>query len=99
MFALPYSAEARAGLPFDPAQSWLIGEARRLGLGLALVVLAASLAAGGAGLAWADRWPTATASAAGLSLALLVLYWSRWWTLGGLIDVGLIGAAIGEGVG
>ncbi len=32
MFSLPYSAQARAGLPFNPSHSWLLGTTRPVGL-------------------------------------------------------------------
>lgn len=43
MFALPYSAQAAADLPFNPSRSWLIGETRALGFVFALVVTLGSL--------------------------------------------------------
>ncbi|NIU76705.1 MAG: hypothetical protein GWN71_25015, partial [Gammaproteobacteria bacterium] len=36
MFALPYSAQALEDLPFNPSRSWLVGEAKGLGLGTAV---------------------------------------------------------------
>lgn len=94
MFALPYSAQARADLPFNPGRSWLIGEARGLGLGLAVVVTAAFLVAGGGYLSNAAWWPEVTLIAAALSIALLLLYFSRWWIAGLAISVVLTAAAV-----
>lgn len=43
MWSLPYGEAARSDLPMDPAHSWLIGDARGFGLGLALAAAAAFL--------------------------------------------------------
>ncbi len=92
MFALPYSAQALEDLPFNPSRSWLVGEAKGLGLGTAVVVTAAFLVAGGAYLADAAWWPHVTLLAAGLSIVLLVFFFSRWW-LAGLAISAVLGAA------
>lgn len=94
MFALPYSAQARADLPFDPSRSWLIGEARSLGLAVAVVVAVAFLVAGGGYLAEAAWWPVATVLAAALSVVLLLLYFSKWWLVGLAISLLLAAAAV-----
>lgn len=82
MFALPYSAQAMADLPFNPSRSWLVGDRKTLGFASALVVTPAFVVAG-AGYLWrADWWPQLTIVAAALSTAMLVTYVSNWWILG-----------------
>lgn len=89
MFALPYSAQAAADLPFNPSRSWLIGETRAFGLVFALVVTLGFIVAG-AGYLWrASWWPHLTIVAAFLSLVMLVLYFSKWWIAGYAISVAL----------
>lgn len=66
MFSLPFSAQARADLPFNPSYSWLIGESRAFGLAFALVATFAFIAAGAAYFWRAVWWPAATLVAAGL---------------------------------
>ena len=93
MFALPYSPQASADMPFNPSHSWLIGDTRAFGLVLALVVTLAFVVAGAAYLWRASWWPQVTVVAAGLSLILLILYFSKWWTVGYLISIALAIAA------
>jgi uncharacterized membrane protein (DUF485 family) len=93
MFALPYSAQASADLPFNPSHSWLIGNSRTFGFVFALLVTLLLFVAG-AGYLWrASWWPQVTLVAAVLSLALLVLYLSRWWIVGYAISIALAIAA------
>lgn len=87
MWALPYSDEALADLPMNPAHSWLLGDSRELPLGLGLATAAAFMVAGVAYLADAGWWPAAATTAAALSTALLSLYFSPWWALGYVINV------------
>jgi hypothetical protein len=75
MFSLPFRAPASADLPFDPSHSWLVGDRRSFGFGFALTVALAFGVAGGAYLAQAGWWPTATIVASALSFALLLVYW------------------------
>ena len=93
MFSLPFSAQASADMPFKPSHSWLIGETRVFGLAFALAVTAAFILAGAAYFGHARWWPGATQVAAGLSVLLLALYLSRWWTVGILISLALGAAA------
>jgi hypothetical protein len=59
MFALPYSPQASADMPFNPSHSWLIGDTRAFGLVLALGTLAFVVA--GAAYLWrASWWPQVT---------------------------------------
>jgi hypothetical protein len=89
MFSLPFSAQASADLPFNPSHSWLVGDRRSVGLGFALAVTLAFVVAGGAYLANAGWWPAATIVASALSLALLLIYFTRWWSVGIAISIAL----------
>lgn len=93
MFGLPFSAQASADLPYNPSHSWLIGDRQSLGFGIALVVTVAFAVAAAAYVGRASWWPGATMVAAALSLVLLALYFTRWWTVGILISVALAAAA------
>lgn len=93
MFALSYSPRARADMPFNPSHSWLIGDTRAFGLFFALLVTLAFVAAGAAYFWRATWWPQVTLVAAGLSLILLILYFSKWWAVGYLISIALAIAA------
>jgi hypothetical protein len=93
MFSLPFSAQASAELPFIPSHSWLVGDRRSFGFGFALAVALAFGVAGGAYLAQAGWWPTATIVASALSFALLLVYFTKWWIVGIAISVALAVAA------
>lgn len=86
VWALPYSTEALSDLPMNPAHSWLFGDSRELGLGLALAAALAFMVAAVAFLAGAGWWPQATLAAAALSTLLLTVFFSPWWVLGYLIN-------------
>ena len=93
MFSLPYSTQAAADLPFNPSHSWLLGDTRSFAFVVALVVTVAFAVAGAGYVAGSSWWPVATIAAAGLSLLMLALYLSKWWTVGLLISVALVIAA------
>jgi hypothetical protein len=76
--------------PFDPGQSWLLGERRRSAVGIAAVA-AVVLVSAGLGL-WthADWWRMTAVIGAAVSLVLVVLYFNRWLILAVVLDVGMI---------
>jgi hypothetical protein len=94
MWALPYREEAMADLPMDPAHSWLLGDMRAAGFALALVTATAFLVAAGSYAFDAAWWPGALLVGAALSVALLGLFFSRWWVIGLMIDAVLIVVAL-----
>lgn len=94
MWALPYSAEARADLPMDPAHSWLIGDARAFGLGFGIVTAVAFMVAAIAVIADAGWWPHALIVASVASVGLLALFFSPWWGIGLAIDAALLIVAV-----
>ena len=85
--------------PFDPGHSWLLSGLSDSGvrtLGCVLAV-AAAIALAGAGLGYIAEqawWPVAAMGGAGTSLALIVLYWDVWLSVGVLIDVAVVAGAI-----
>lgn len=93
MFSLPFSDQASADLPYHPSHSWLIGDTRWFGLAFAFVVAAAFVVAGAGYLGHADWWPISTLVAAGLSVLLLSVYFTKWWSVGILISVAFAVAA------
>jgi hypothetical protein len=65
--------------PFDPAQSWLLGDQKTVAVVLAMLA-AALLLAGGVGLwAHADWWRGMALIGLAISFGLMVLYFSPWY--------------------
>ena len=93
MFALPYDEKAKEDLPFNPAHSWLIGDAQSLGLGFGLLVAFVFLVAALAHTLHTSWQEEAAILAAALSLVLLVLFFSIWWTAGLAISITIAAAA------
>jgi hypothetical protein len=90
MWALPFSREAAAGLPMDPAHSWLLGDSRSLAFGLSLAAVVGLIVAGIARFADAGWWPGAAIAGSALSALVLGLYFSPWWLFGLAIDAAVI---------
>jgi hypothetical protein len=74
---------------FNPANSWLLGEAQAPGLAFATIVTAAFAVAAAGFAIRAAWWEEATLIAAVLSLVLLLLFFNVWWTAGYLISLTL----------
>lgn len=84
--------EAKA--PFDVCRSPFAGEVRRLAVALALAA-GAVLGLGGLGLLVAAPWCIpVTVAGAGISAALLVLTFNRWWLIGLGINAAIIVLAL-----
>lgn len=99
MWALPYSAEARADLPMDPAHSWLLGDLRGPALALALTAATAFVVTAAAYLTAAGWWPAAAVAAVAVSAVLLGLFFSPWWMAGIAIDAAVLVAALRAAAG
>jgi hypothetical protein len=84
--------------PPNPSHSWLLGDARTLGLVLALTAAVLLAVAGGAFLSHQTWWPTAGLIAGAVSLLLFVLFFSPWWVIAFAISGGLVIAAVRAGV-
>lgn len=88
MWTLPFT-DATSDMPFDPADSWLLGHRPWLAVGVAGAAAAGFLAAA-AGLALQTSWwPPVLAVAAVVSLLLMGLYWTAYWSVGIALGVGL----------
>lgn len=90
MFGLPLIPEVKRDMaPFNPTQSWLLGDRPSLAFALALAVTAAFALAGGSYLARASWWPGVLIAAGALSLLLLALFASRYFIVGFPISLAL----------
>jgi hypothetical protein len=77
-------------VPFDASESWVLGHARPLAVGLA-VASAVLLVVAGVGLwAHADWWRPLTIVGLGVSLSVLVLYFNPWYSFITAVNVALI---------
>lgn len=92
------AAEGASIQPPDPSHSWLLGDARALGLVLALTAGGLLVVAGSAVLTDQVWWPTAGVIAGAVSLLLFLLFFSRWWLIALAISGGLVVAAVRAGV-
>jgi len=90
MFGLPLiPAVKRDMAPFNPSQSWLVGERPSAAFAFALAVTAAFALAGGSYLARASWWPGVMIAAGALSLLLLGIFASRYFVVGFPISIAL----------
>lgn len=88
MWTLPFTP-ATQDMPFDPARSWVLGDQRVVAVVLAAVVTIAYVVAGAGWLTHAPWWPVTMVGASGLSLLLMVLYFTPWWLVGVALSGGL----------
>lgn len=97
--ARPPRAVGAPPWPFDLDRSWLLARlgvsssvVRSLGIGLVVTVLVAFALAAFAALGWlaADLWTVVVTVGATASIALLVICFHPWLTLGLAIDVVLL---------
>lgn len=83
VFGLPLIPAVKADMsPFDPGDSWLVGERPAFAFAFALAVTAAFAVAALSYLARAGWWPGAAVAASALSLLLLGLFASRYFVVG-----------------
>ncbi len=87
---MPFSSEALADLPMNPAHSWLLGDSRSFAFGLALATAAILMVAGISRLADAGWWPWVAIVGAALPLVILSLYFSPWWLFGFALDGAIV---------
>ena len=92
-------AAADPNAPFDPGYSWLLqplGEdaVRWLSIGLAVVAAVAFVGAGAGLLAHQAWWRPLTVVAAGVSLTLVLVYFTPWLSAAVGINVALIIALV-----
>lgn len=88
MWTLPFT-DAVDDMPFDPADSWVLGHRPEVALVLAGATAAGLLGtAAGVALA-ASWWPPLLATSAVASLLLMGLFLSRYWTVGIALSIAL----------
>ena len=88
-----YAPPTAADAPFDPGHSWLVAGPRRarpLLLTLAYFAATAFAVAGVALVSHVEWWRLPAVIGAGSSLALLVLFFNPWLTVGVAINVAVI---------
>lgn len=93
MFGLSYSDDAVEDMGFDPGHSWLLGDAKAIGLTVAAAVTLGYLVAGAGHLLRAEWWQEAAIGASVLSLLLMGLFHSRYWFLGYPLSAAVIALA------
>lgn len=88
MWTLPFT-DAVHDMPFDPADSWVLGNRPEIALALAGTTTAGLLGAA-VGVALATSWwPPLLATSAVVSLLLMGLFLSRYWTVGIALSIAL----------
>lgn len=93
VWAMPMPADGKEPR-FDTAHSWLLGDARKLAISLA-VVSAALFAIAALGLfGHADWWRAMAVVASGVSLGLMTLFFNPWLLAGWGLNVGLIAGIV-----
>jgi hypothetical protein len=90
IWAVPLPADA----PFNPGHSWLVGETRRLSMIVGLVAASGMILAGIGFLGHGAWWALFGAAGAGLSLVLMVVFFSPWLVAGVAISAGVLYASV-----
>jgi hypothetical protein len=92
--AFIWVSPARADAPFRATHSWLLGDARPLGMVIALVA-AAGFVLAGVGLISQESWWAFTGIGAGaVALLLMALFFNPWLLAGIAISAGILYAGI-----
>ena len=92
--AFIWVSPARADAPFRATHSWLLGDARPLGMVIALVA-AAGFVIAGVGLISQENWWAFTGIGAGaVALLLMALFFNPWLLAGIAISAGILYAGI-----
>lgn len=88
-----WSAPLLPDAPFNPSQSWLLGDARHLAVPASLV-LAVALCATGIGLLTGQAWWAPVGLATGATATVFVLlYFNPWLSLAVVINAAIAAAA------
>jgi hypothetical protein len=87
-------APAAEDAPFDPAHSWLLGDAPGVARPLALVACALFVPAGVLVLVTSAAGAATAAAGAAVSLALVLLTYNRWLTAAVAINVAIAVVAL-----
>jgi hypothetical protein len=92
--AFIWVSPANANAPFRASHSWLVGDARPLAVGIALVAAAGFLLAG-VGLITQQAWWALTGIGAGtVALLLMTLFFNPWLLAGITISAAILYAGI-----
>jgi hypothetical protein len=91
--AAVWAAPADGGEPFRATHSWLLGDARSLGLALALVA-AVGFVLAGVGFLTHQGWWGALGIGAGAVALVLMLYFNPWLLAGIAISGGVLYAGV-----
>lgn len=90
LWAMP----AKEGEPFRVTHSWLLGDARSLALGLALLAGACFVVAGGGFLGHQSWWGAFGIAGGAMGLLLMALYFNPWLLAGIGISAGVLYAGV-----
>jgi hypothetical protein len=93
VWAMPKPAEGKEP-PFDPAHSWLLGNARTLVISLAVASAALFVVAALGLFGHADWWRTVAVVASGVSIVLMTLFFNPWLVAGWGLNAGLIAGIV-----
>jgi hypothetical protein len=89
-----WTAPAKGGEPFRATHSWLLGDARFLAVGLALVAAVGFLLAGIGFLTHQGWWGASGIGAGAVALVLMALYFNPWLLAGIVISGGVLYAGV-----
>jgi hypothetical protein len=92
--AAVWAAPAKGGEPFRATHSWLLGDARSLGLALALVAAVGFVLAGVGFLTHQGWWGALGIGAGAVALVLMALYFNPWLLAGIAISGGVLYAGV-----
>jgi hypothetical protein len=88
MWSLPFT-DAADDMPFDPAHSWLLGHIRVPAVTLAGLATVTFVVAAVGYLVSAGWWPAVMLAGAAVSLLLMLLTITPWWSVGIVLSAGL----------
>jgi hypothetical protein len=92
--AFIWVSPANANAPFRASNSWLVGDARPVGVVIALVA-AAGFVLAGIGIITHQAWWAVTGTGAGaVALLLMTLFFNPWLLAGMAISAGILYAGI-----
>jgi hypothetical protein len=93
VWATPKPADGKEP-PFDPAHSWLLGNARTLAISLAIVSAVLFVIAAVGLFGHAEWWRVVAVVAGGVSVGLMTLFFNPWLLAGWGLSAGLIAGIV-----
>ena len=88
--AFIWVSPARADAPFRAAHSWLLGDARPVAVGIALMAAAGFVLAGVGFIADQAWWAVTGIGAGAVALLLMTLFFNPWLLAGIAISAGIL---------